>query len=94
MRAVKAALVEWGRLQWPNGTPRSISDLASRVSEPLSSELRTLGRVSYGPGSAGWDGRALDKALRSFTIISPPEELQYAKGLPPLMPSASSLSRG
>jgi len=92
--AVKAALMEWGRLQWPDKAPRSIADLASRVSEPLSSELGALGRFSYGPGVAGWDGSALDKALRSFMVISPPDEHRYAKGLPPLMPSASPLSRG
>jgi hypothetical protein len=90
MRAVKAALLEWGRLQWPDGPPRSISDIGGRVSEPLSSQLGTLGRASYGPGGAAWDGVALDKALRSFTVLSPPDEHQYARGLPPLMPSPYS----
>jgi hypothetical protein len=86
-RVVKDALLEWSRLQWPAGAPRSISDIASRVSDPLSSELRTLARVTYGPGSAAWDGANLDRALRSFTVLSPEEAPQYARGLPPLMPS-------
>jgi hypothetical protein len=86
-RAVKAALLEWGRLQWPGGAPRSIADIAARVSDPLSSELRTLARVSYGPDSAAWNGADLDRALRSFTVLSLEDEPQYAKGLPPLMPS-------
>jgi len=86
-RVVKDALLEWSRLQWPDGAPRSISDIASRVSDPLSSELRTLARVTYGPGSAAWDGANLDRALRSFTVLSPEEAPQYARGLPPLMPS-------
>jgi len=87
-RVVKDALLEWSRLQWPDGAPRSISDIASRVSDPLSSELRTLARVTYGPDSAGWDGANLDGALKSFTVLSPEEGTQYAKGLPPLMPTS------
>jgi hypothetical protein len=87
-RAVKAALLEWGRLQWPGSAPRSIAEIATRVSDPLSSELRTLARVSYGPDSAAWNGADLDRALRSFTVLSLEDEPQYAKGLPPLMPSS------
>jgi hypothetical protein len=87
MRAVKAALLEWGRLQWPGGAPRSVADIANRVSDPLSSELRTLARLSYGPGGAAWNGANLDRALRSFTVLSADEGPHYAQGLPPLMPS-------
>lgn len=86
-RAVKDALLEWGRLQWPDAQPRSISDIAARVSDPLSSELRMLARVTYGPDSAAWNGSQLDRALRSFKVSSPEEGPQYAKGLPPLMPT-------
>jgi len=86
-RAARDALLEWGRLQWPGGAPRSIADIATRVSAPLSSELRTLARLSYGPGGTTWNGANLDRALRSFTVLSPDEGPQYAKGLPPLMPS-------
>jgi hypothetical protein len=92
MHAAKAALLEWGRLQWPVGSPRSIADIAARVSAPLSTELATLGRLSYGPGGKAWEGARLDRALRSFTVVSAPEEQDSAKGLPPLMPS--HLSRG
>jgi hypothetical protein len=86
-RAAKDALLEWGRLQWPDAQPRSISDIAARVSDPLSSELRMLARVTYGPGGAAWNGAHLDRALRSFKVSSPEEGPQYAKGLPPLMPT-------
>jgi hypothetical protein len=90
MRAVKSALLEWGQLQWPEAAPRSIADITSRVSEPLASELRTLARVSYGPGGGTWDGARLDKALRSFTVITLDDTEPYASGLPPLMPSPRS----
>ncbi|HWM28304.1 MAG TPA: BatD family protein [Woeseiaceae bacterium] len=84
--AVKAALLDWGRLQWPEYAPRSLADLAARVSEPLASELQTLGRISYGPGRDAWDGAGLDRALRSFSVLSPAEEEDTAQDLPPLMP--------
>jgi hypothetical protein len=90
MRAVKSALLGWGQLQWPEAAPRSIADIASRVSEPLASELRTLARSSYGPGGGRWEGARLDKALRSFTVITPDDTDQFASGLPPLMPSPRS----
>jgi len=85
-RAVKAALLDWGRLQWPDAAPRSIGDVAARVSEPLSSELKTLSRISYGPVGESWNGARLAKALRSFAVVAPGEENDYEKGLPPLMP--------
>ncbi|MEX2125419.1 MAG: BatD family protein [Woeseia sp.] len=85
-RAVKSALLDWGRLQWPERAPRSIADIATRVSEPLAYELQALGRISYGPGGEAWDGTRLDRALRSVTLISPAEDRDHAKGLPPLMP--------
>ena len=87
-REVKSALLEWGHLQWPEAAPRNIADIASRVSEPLASELRTLARSSYGPGDGKWDGARLDKALRSFTVLTPEADEPYAKGLPPLMPAS------
>ncbi len=51
---VKSALLSWGRLQWPNRWPRSIGDLASRVSEPLATELNILCSSSYGPNGELW----------------------------------------
>jgi hypothetical protein len=86
-RAVKDAMLEWGRLQWPDAQPRSISDIAARVPDPLSSELRMLARVTYGPGGAAWNGAHLDRALRSFKVSSPEEGPHHAQGLPPLMPT-------
>lgn len=83
---VKASLLEWGRLQWPAGAARNLGDLASRVSEPLASELDRLCSATYGPGSASWDGQALAKALRSFTVLPDEADQRPAGDLPPLMP--------
>lgn len=83
---VKSSLMEWGRLQWPAGAARNLGDLASRVSEPLSGELRKLCSASYGPGDGSWDGEALARALRSFSVIPDDGDNRPTDGLPPLMP--------
>jgi len=83
---VRQALLDWGRLQWPDSPPRSIGRLAENVSSPLSDELRKLSGVSYGPGGGDWNGEALAKALRSFAVED--EGVASAKTdlLPPLLP--------
>jgi len=92
--AVKSALLSWGRLQWPNDWPRSIGDFASRVSDPLASELDALCSASYGPGGDdpargdSWNGENLAKALRSFAVKSNDTKDAGADGLPPLMPGS------
>lgn len=88
---VRAALLDWGLLQWPDDAPRSIGVIASRVSAPLGDELRALSRLSYGPESADWDGSALAKALRSFAVLTE-DDAQDHELLPPLMPTTSAPS--
>ncbi len=85
---VRGALLEWGRLQWPEGAPRSIGDLAGRLSSPLADELKMLSSASYGPGSGDWDGTALAKSLRSFSILRDAKRAAAEEPLPPLMPTA------
>jgi hypothetical protein len=83
---VKAALLSWGRLQWPNDWPRSIGDIASRVSDPLATELNTLCSSSYGPNGESWDGKDLAMALRSFAVKTGDENSTKNDELPSLMP--------
>ena len=83
---VRAAMLEWGQLQWPGDAPRSIGILAERVSTPLDEELNALSRRSYGPQSGDWDGEALAKALRSFAVLRDDEQTT-GELLPPLMPA-------
>ena len=85
---VKAALLSWGKLQWPNDWPRSIGDLALRVSDPLATELNTLCSSSYGPNGESWHGKELAKALRSFVVKSSEETKTATDELPPLMPGS------
>jgi hypothetical protein len=83
---VRAAMLEWGRLQWPDNAPRSIGTLARRVSAPLADELTRLSRAAYGPGGGGWDGDALAKSLRSFAVLDDAGKDAASDPLPPLMP--------
>lgn len=83
---VRAALVEWGRLQWPDDAPRNVGELAARVTSPLCDELRTLSATSYGTTAGEWNGSALAQALRSINIVMEHDEVAVDDPLPPLMP--------
>ena len=83
---VRAAIIEWGRLQWPDDAPRSIGDFANRVAAPLSAELLALSASSYSSGVNEWDGKALGKALRSIKLLTENSEATTESPLPPLMP--------
>jgi hypothetical protein len=83
---VRQAMLEWGRLQWPDDVPRSIGALARRVSAPLADELMRLSRAAYGPSGEGWDGDALAKSLRSFAVLDDKDADESRDPLPPLMP--------
>ena len=82
----RAAIIEWGRLQWPDDAPRSIGDFANRVAAPLSAELLALSASSYSSGVNEWDGKALGKALRSIKLLTENREATTESPLPPLMP--------
>ena len=86
-QSLKQALIEWGRLQWPQSPPRSIASVAAGVSEPLHSELLKLSGISYGPGGGDWNGEVLAKALRSFAVVDERTAELSKDPLPPLMPS-------
>lgn len=89
--AVKSALLEWGRLEWPKTAPRSIGDLADRVTDPAAMELRRLCRQSYGPDAdEGWNGDALARALRTLAVKERVSVPRIVDALPPLMPERGS----
>ena len=83
----RGAMLDWGRLQWPDDAPRSIGTIARRVSTPLADELDELSRLSYGPAGGDWDGQGLARALRSFAVIADAQE-SHDEALPPLLPTA------
>jgi hypothetical protein len=83
---VKAALLDWGRLEWPGHAPRSIGDLARRVSLPLSTQLESMCSATYGPAGEPWDGEAIAKSLRSFSVLTEEAQAAPVETLPPLSP--------
>lgn len=86
LAGVKSALLDWGRLQWPDDMPRSVGNIATRVSLPLSTQLETLCKASYGKDDTHWDGEALAKALRSFSVLTEKQAERPRDILPPLVP--------
>lgn len=86
--ALRAALLEWGRLQWPDDAPRSLGALAGRVADPLAGELSRLSKASYGREGGEWDRDALAKALRAIVVLKDAADLRSPDTLPPLMPPA------
>jgi hypothetical protein len=86
---VKANLLAWGRLEWPDDAPRSVGVLATRVSIPLSTELQNFCGATYGPADAHWDREGLAKSLRSFSVLREDEPDRPAETLPPLSPVGS-----
>lgn len=85
---VRSALLDWGRLEWPDDAPLNIGDLASRVAMPLSTQLEGLCRADYGPQKESFDGEALAKTLRSISVLREQKEERPTDGLPPLMPNS------
>jgi hypothetical protein len=83
---VKSSLLEWGRLEWPERSPRSVAEIARRVSLPLSTQLEAMCSATYGPGEGAWDGEAVAKSLRSFSVLSEDAPEQPVDTLPPLSP--------
>lgn len=85
--AVRAALLDWGRLEWPKDPPRSLGALAERVNDPAASALKTFARFSYGPaGAENWDGGELAKSLRNLSARREEKAAEIVDELPPLMP--------
>ncbi|MEM7433340.1 MAG: hypothetical protein AAF351_15565, partial [Pseudomonadota bacterium] len=83
--SVRAALLEWGRMEWPVDPPLSVGDFANRVNSPLADELMQLSRSSYGPEGASWSGDALASALKSFKTLESMAS-NDSEVLPPLTP--------
>jgi hypothetical protein len=83
---VKSALLEWGRLEWPDDVPRSLGALASRVGIPLSAQLQAFCSATYGPNRDPWDGAALAKSLKSVSVLREDAPEQPTESLPPLSP--------
>ena len=83
---IKDNLMEWSRLEWSHKSPRSIGEIALRVSDPLSSQLKEFCEINYGNSKKILDGKSLAKSLKG---IKTKEDFLFHKEsseLPPLSP--------
>ncbi len=85
---IRAALIRWGRLEWPDDPPLNIGDFAQRVAMPLAAQLEALCRADYGPSDDSFDREALAKSLRTITVLQDEKEQKPTDALPPLMPNS------
>ncbi len=85
---IRAALLSWGRLEWPEDAPLNIGDFANRVAMPLSAQLEGLCRADYGPQKDSFDGEALAKSLRTISVLQEQKDERPTDVLPPLMPNS------
>jgi hypothetical protein len=87
-RAIRDALLLWGRVRWPENPPRRLESLGQRLGEPAMDMLKQLDRHLYGAGKERWDGlstwRELTPLLRQSAAQS--ERSPPQKPLPSLYP--------
>ena len=60
--ATKECLLRWAQCRWPENTPRSLGEIASRCGAELAEHLRILDVRLYGGQGGQWDGSALWQA--------------------------------
>ena len=69
-RAAAAAMLQWGKLRYPNHPPPSLEALANREPEPLASRLKELAKILYSSGTQSWTGAALGASVKSAASVS------------------------
>lgn len=65
-QAAKTALLDWGAAIWPQAAPRGLGEIALRLTDKASAEIRRLERVLYANNAEPWDGMALWNALKNY----------------------------
>ena len=83
-QAAKAGLLAWGKLQWPNDTPKTIGEIGERSSEPFCEELARLNQALYSQSSEQWNGEALWSAFGHSTARGTAASKAIDDGLEPL----------
>ena len=84
----KKIIIEWAKFQWPDRKSLSLEQIASRVGDPLKSELRNLDYLTYGPNkSKNWNGQLTAKALKNISFSERGKLHETQNSLPPLMPN-------
>jgi hypothetical protein len=84
----KQALYNWSKIQWPEDIPRSIEEIASRVKNPLSDELKVFNKIAYGSDqNETWDGGIMASAIKKISFYNVKDRKKNNRALPPLTPN-------
>jgi|TARA_B110000444_G_scaffold32730_1_gene27934 hypothetical protein len=84
----KLALYDWSRIKWPEDIPRNIEEIASRVENPLSDELKVFNKIAYGTEQNEiWDGADMVSAIKKISFSKTRGRKKIDQGLPPLAPN-------
>ena len=84
----KQALYDWSKIQWPEDIPRSIEEIASRVKNPLSDELKVFNKIAYGSDqNETWDGTIMASAIKKISFYNVKDRKKNNRALPPLTPN-------
>jgi len=83
-QAAKAALLEWGNLQWPGDAPKTIGQIGERSVELFREEVFKLNHILYGYESAVWNGETLWSAFERSTAQETKPSKATDDGLEPL----------
>ena len=84
----KQALFDWSKIQWPEDIPRSIEEIALRVKNPLSDELKVFNKIAYGSDqNESWDGKAMASAIKKISFFDVTDRKKNGRALPPLAPN-------
>ena len=84
----RAALVAWGRIEWPTTPPGGIIALADRLGDAgLRLEITALDRALYAPDSRSWKGVPLWRCASSGLRSRAPESKSKGPTLPGLYPT-------
>jgi hypothetical protein len=88
-RAVRAALLAWGRATWPDAPPTSAGAVARRLAHPgLTQAVKALDDTLYAPRAAGFDGSALWRAFAAARKDASGDAGPAPEPLPALYPSS------
>jgi hypothetical protein len=90
--AAAKALLDLGRLEWPDDPPRGLVALAARLGTG-SAEILALDRRLYGTDSSPWSGEALREAVGDGLRPSSPAGSAQASGLEALYRSDPASAR-
>ncbi|MBL4622097.1 MAG: BatD family protein, partial [Immundisolibacteraceae bacterium] len=94
-RSAATALMQWGKLRYPDQPPPSLEALANREQDPLAADLQELAKSLYSHSASNWSGTSLAASIKSASSVgrkSEPLSTRFGQRstLEPLNPPAKN----